>query len=62
MSFDNSIIKIKSVDELLDYICKDKYDTYSKSKEPNTITIYHIHIGAKTYISKDTTYFTPLKI
>lgn len=56
MSFEDSIIKIKSFDDLLNYICKDKCNKYSKNNEPNTITIYHIHIGAKTYISHDTTY------
>lgn len=61
MSFDNSIIKIKSYDDLLNYICKDKCDTYSKSNEPNTITIYHIHIGAKTYILQDITDTTYVK-
>jgi hypothetical protein len=55
MSFEDSVIKIKSFDELLNYICKDKYDKYDKYNEPNTITIYHIHIGAKIYISQGTT-------
>ena len=46
MSFDDIIVKITSFDELIHYI--SNIDTYN---EPNTITIYHIHVGSKTFIS-----------
>ena len=52
MNFEKFIITCKTIDELKHHILYlDKYN------EPNTINIYHITIGSKTYIytNADTT-------